>query len=227
MCIRDSLYIDPHTKLIHFHLPNPLTFEDIQFESPHPTINETRICLPFRLFFSAFHKTHSHGHSGEKLSIKTFNQFYYIPHLPLWFSIFIHDCIDCQQNKHFQTKPNISPHLPFYENATHFNYRISMETKGPISPPSDNNTFIFVIVDAFSHFVVTCPSRANNSQNAIKTLLHHWIVKFGPPQYLVTDRGSEYINKDMTHLCTLFNICLLYTSPSPRDLSTSRMPSSA
>eukprot|EP00831_Metopus_contortus_P013892 TRINITY_DN15683_c0_g1_i4.p1 TRINITY_DN15683_c0_g1~~TRINITY_DN15683_c0_g1_i4.p1 ORF type:complete len:107 (-),score=28.22 TRINITY_DN15683_c0_g1_i4:69-389(-) len=24
-----------------------------------------------------------------------------------------------------------------------------------------------------------------------------------------------------------FNICLLYTSPSPRDLSTSRMPSSA
>ena len=26
---------------------------------------------------------------------------------------------------------------------------------------------------------------------------------------------------------TLSNICLLYTSPSPRDLSTSRMPSSA
>ena len=26
---------------------------------------------------------------------------------------------------------------------------------------------------------------------------------------------------------TLFNVCLLYTSPSPRDLSTSRMPSSA
>ena len=24
-----------------------------------------------------------------------------------------------------------------------------------------------------------------------------------------------------------FNFCLLYTSPSPRDLSTSRMPSSA
>ena len=25
----------------------------------------------------------------------------------------------------------------------------------------------------------------------------------------------------------IINICLLYTSPSPRDLSTSRMPSSA
>ena len=28
-------------------------------------------------------------------------------------------------------------------------------------------------------------------------------------------------------LGTLFIVCLLYTSPSPRDLSTSRMPSSA
>ena len=27
--------------------------------------------------------------------------------------------------------------------------------------------------------------------------------------------------------CASVNICLLYTSPSPRDLSTSRMPSSA
>ena len=28
-------------------------------------------------------------------------------------------------------------------------------------------------------------------------------------------------------LCVQCNFCLLYTSPSPRDLSTSRMPSSA
>ena len=29
------------------------------------------------------------------------------------------------------------------------------------------------------------------------------------------------------HLISLYEGCLLYTSPSPRDLSTSRMPSSA
>ena len=35
--------------------------------------------------------------------------------------------------------------------------------------------------------------------------------------------GINIINK----LATRDNVCLLYTSPSPRDLSTSRMPSSA
>ena len=97
--------------------------------------------MPFKLFYAAFGKTLSHGHSGEKLSIKTFFQFNFIPHLPLWFSIFIHDCIECQTNKHFLIKPqNISPPLRFYESATQFNYRISMDTKGPISPSSQNNS---------------------------------------------------------------------------------------
>ena len=40
---------------------------------------------------------------------------------------------------------------------------------------------------------------------------------------LVTDRQT----KEPVHESMLANICLLYTSPSPRDLSTSRMPSSA
>ena len=81
-----------------------------------------------------------------------------------------------------------------------------MDTKGPISPSSHNKSDIFVIVDAFSHFVVTNPAPNITSKYAIQTLLHHWITKFGPPQYLVIDRGTESVNQDMAHLCSLFNI---------------------
>ena len=41
-----------------------------------------------------------------------------------------------------------------------------------------------------------------------------------------TDQGLSEINK-IDLLSTKYEGCLLYTSPSPRDLSTSRMPSSA
>ena len=37
-----------------------------------------------------------------------------------------------------------------------------------------------------------------------------------------TEKSLENIKKNYKH-----NICLLYTSPSPRDVSRSRMPSSA
>ena len=40
-------------------------------------------------------------------------------------------------------------------------------------------------------------------------------------------RGRVEMGKVAGGLCYGYDVCLLYTSPSPRDLSTSRMPSSA
>ena len=95
-------------------------------------------------------------------------------------SIFIHDCYECQQNKHINQKIQTATLPRFSENASYFNYRISMDTKGPINPPSKQNSHIHVIVDAFSHFVVTVPVKQNNAENAVHSLLQHWITKFGP-----------------------------------------------
>ena len=81
-----------------------------------------------------------------------------------------------------------------------------MDTKGPISPSSQGNSYNLVMIDAFSHFVVTNPAPQISSNYATQTLLHRWITKFGPSQYLVTDRGTEYVNQGMTLLCSLFKI---------------------
>ena len=81
-----------------------------------------------------------------------------------------------------------------------------MDTKGPISPSSHNISYIFVIIDAFCHFVVTNSAPHITSKYAFQTLRHHRITNFGPPQNLVTDRGTEYISQDMAHLCSLFHI---------------------
>ena len=116
--------------------------------------------------------------------------------------IFIHDCIECHQNKHINQKIQTTTIQTFPENASYFNYRISMGTNGPVNPPSKQNSRIHVILDAFSHFVVTLSVEQNNAQNAVNSLLHHWINKIGPPIYLVTDRGSEYINSNFANLCT-------------------------
>ena len=105
-----------------------------------------------------------------------------------------------------QTLQNENPNCSntiFFKHAPSFNYRISMDTKGPVNPSTHNKSYIHVIINAFSHFVVTVPIKSNNAKTAIKTLLHHWINKFGPPIYLVTDRGSENVNKEMANLCTL------------------------
>ena len=110
-----------------------------------------------------------------------------------------------QRNEHFK-KMHTEPTQSFSEHASSFFHRISIDTKDPNNPPSHNKAYNHVIIDAFSPFVVTVPIKANNVKTALKTLSKHWIIKFGPPIYLVTDRGSDFVNKEKTHLCTVVGI---------------------
>ena len=56
----------------------------------------------------------------------------------------------------------------FSEHASSFNYRDSLDTKGPINPPLQHKSYIHIIIDAFSHFVVTVPIKSNNTITAIQ-----------------------------------------------------------
>ena len=81
-----QLYIKHDTKIIH-----NINYPNLHDSNPN---QQHKICLPFTLFHAAFNKLHAHGHSGIKISIKAFNQFYFIPYLHKWMSIFIYDCIE-------------------------------------------------------------------------------------------------------------------------------------
>ena len=83
---------------------------------------------------------------------------------------------------------------------------IMIDRKGPINPPSDGHQYIFVIVDAFSHFVTLMCARKNNAYYAYTALFEHWFMKFGLPEELQSDNGSKYINTELTHLCKYFEV---------------------
>ena len=88
----------------------------------------------------------------------------------------------------------MAPQQPFSEVSIYFNHSISMDTKSPISPSSNGNSYIYVIVDEITHHVVLHPSLRNDATHALTGLFDHWIVEFEIPNILVTDNRNEYIN---------------------------------
>ena len=63
-----------------------------------------------------------------------------------------------------------------------------------------------VIVDAFTHYVAFNPLPHCNAFCAYTALYEHWIGKFGLPEILVTDNGTEFINIEiitLSHLCNI------------------------
>ena len=119
---------------------------------------ESRLCLPLALFQAAFARIHEHSHARITIAQNNFNQYFYIPLLQKWLSIFINDCIRCQTNKHVKMTHQKAALLPFSKMAPYFNYIISMDTKSPINPASEGHHYIYVIVDHFSTSALSVPN---------------------------------------------------------------------
>ena len=64
---------------------------------------------------------------------------------------------------------------------------------------------MMVIVDAFTHYVALKPVPHCKAYYAHKTLNEHWIAKFGLPEILFTDNGTEFINNEVITVCHLYN----------------------
>ena len=111
----------------------------------------------------------------------------------------------------------MAPQQPFLEVSPYFNHRISMDTKAPIYPSSDGNSYVYVIEDTFTHYVVLYPSTKNDATNALNVLLDHGIVKLGIPDILATDNGNKYINVEFTHILPYIQ-CEIYTTNSIRTM---------
>ena len=90
---------------------------------------------------------------------------------------------------------------------------------------NDNTGLIGKIIRTGANHIIAVTEDNMMFKSWIKDITEKFTEISGVPadQRLVgTDSHREYVQR-LTH----HPICLLYTSPSPRDLSTSRMPSSA
>ena len=172
-------------------------------------LNDSKVpCLPLSMILIAFNISHTQntkGHSGSEKTYWNFTQFFF-PNAPIWTKVLCNDCIICQLNKPYPNQKQIAQKQDFKEKSLYFNHRISFDTKGPISPSSEGNSYIMVIVDAFTHYVALNPVPHCNAYYAYTTLNEHWIAKFGLPEILVTDNGTEFINNEIITLCHLYNI---------------------
>ena len=163
-------------------------------------------CLPLSMILIAFNITHTQntkGHSGSEKKYSNFTQNFFFPNAPIWIKVLCNDCIKCQLNKPYPNQKQIAQKQDFKGQCLYFNHKISFDTKGPFSPSSEGNSYIMVIVDAFTHYVALNPVP---HCNAYATLYEHWIAKFGLPETLVTDNSTEFVNNEIITLCHLYNI---------------------
>ena len=143
--------------------------------SPNSLLNTVQsgftICLPFRLFKTAF----KNYMNSPTLVLKSprilfLNTIIYLI-LKKGYTVSNMFALNVNAINTLNMKIQTAPTQSFSEHAPSFSYRISMDTRGPIHPPSLQISYIHIIIDGFSQFVVTVPIKSNNAKTARK---HHF-----------------------------------------------------
>ena len=72
---------------------------------------------------------------------------------------------------------------------------------------------VLVLQDHFSKYVVAYVVKDQTARTAAKTLRNGYFGLFGVPAYLISDQGKAFMDHIITHLCDLYGVQKLRTSP--------------
>ena len=72
---------------------------------------------------------------------------------------------------------------------------------------------VLVLQDHFSKYVVAYVVKDHTARTAAETLRNGYFGLFGVPAYLISDQGKVFMGHIITHLCDLYGVQKLRTSP--------------
>ena len=92
------------------------------------------------------HTLNTKRQTRSEKTYSNFTQNFYFPIAPIWIKLLCNDCITCQLNKPYPNQKQIAQKQDFKEQSLYFNHRILFDTEGPISPSSEGNSYIMVML---------------------------------------------------------------------------------
>ena len=110
---------------------------------------------------------------NQQKHVRTFFRNFYFPKEPIWIKVLFNDCIVYQLNTPYPHQKQLAEKHNFKGQSLYFDHRISFDTKGPLSLSSERNSYIIVIVDAFTLCVALNPVPLCIVKYAYTTLYEH------------------------------------------------------
>lgn len=142
------------------------------------------------------HKSIVKSHCGIGRTIAALRQYFYWPKMARQVRDFVNRCIVCKETK----APNkILRAKMGNETVTDRPWqKIFIDFIGPFPRSSLGNTFIFIVLDHLTKFVLLKPMAKANSKNVIKFLESEVFHKFGVPQLVHSDNGKQFVSFEFT-----------------------------
>ena len=157
------------------------------------------------------HEGHCGNHSGGRtLAHKAMSQGYYWPTMRKDAIAYSRRCDKCQR---FAPTPHLPPEdLTSITSPWPF-IQWGLDIVGPLPFAPAQKRYILVATDYFSKWVEAESYALIKDKDVIKFIWKNLICRYGLPQTLITDNGSQFISSAMQTFCAEWKIQLRYSTP--------------
>ena len=149
------------------------------------------------------------GHLGvAKTLLKIKRQFTW-PSMAKDVKQYVKTCLQCARRKALgSSKAPLQPLLP----SERVWERIAMDVVGPLPESREGNKYILVLSDYASRFALTVAMEDQKAKTVAFHLTDKIISKYGAPEKVLTDQGTNFLSKLIEEICILFKIKQLRTT---------------
>ena len=152
------------------------------------------------------------AHQGQHHSITLMQECFWWPGMTRDLRNCIKKCGRCRK---YEAAPPVAPMKPLTCSGPgellHVDFTSIKETVPLKEKPIVRN--VLVLQDHFSKYVVVYVVKDQTAHTAAETLRIGYFRLFGAPAYLVSDQGKAFTGHVITHLCELYGVQKLRTSP--------------
>lgn len=161
------------------------------------------------------------GHVGIFKTFWKVAERYHWPKMRSDIARYVRACKSCAQNKVEQKRPaGLMGNRPDIKEPWQ---AISLDFIGPLPRSRSGNTYVLVVTDYFSKYVVLFPCRSATAKTLVKCIEDQIFLVYGAPQFLTCDNGTQMKSKEFQALCERYKVKLFFTaSYYPRADHTER-----
>lgn len=160
------------------------------------------VCVPRSRRREVIEEFHNQCHAGYKSTTRNLAQMFHWPKMKADVRHFVRHCEPCQRAKVIragQTPPSMIG-MPKSRFST-----LHMDLVGPL-PPYDGYTHLLTVIDRFSRYMIAVPVRSIKTNAVLYAFMLHWVMHFGLPVEILTDRGSQFTSNTMENFSKFFGV---------------------
>ena len=163
-----------------------------RFESADGLSILWQIILPKNMrkdFLTLAHGGMTGGNLARKRTAATVQARVYWPSWSTDLDTFLRECSVCARYYRGTAPRKVAMQTPLVGGPW---LRVSLDITGPHPRSSRSNQYILTLVDHFSKWAEAIPLRNHTAPTVARALMVHVFSRFGAPQQILTDRGSEF-----------------------------------